>query len=248
MFVYAVVGSIMLPRLRSGVRIRHGFPPSQPNDKEYEGKTMSRIFARVLMVGLLSLPATAFAFTGSVYPTRPDVPDIDVSGITGTSAGSAFTDGSALTLTGTAEYLRDVPGTYCNPDPCDIFPTLTFAADATGFSITGENQENTASITYLAGSFAGGYAEDGVEFGELFKVTEDNVAEWSEIEYLYGIDAGPQGATNMLNETVFFDFDATAKDGDMEPFIPTPEPATLTLLCTGLAAGLLRKRRARKKA
>jgi hypothetical protein len=34
---------------------------------------------------------------------------------------------------------------------------------------------------------------------------------------------------------------------DMTPAGATPEPATLTLLCSGLAAGLLRKRLARNK-
>jgi hypothetical protein len=213
---------------------------------------MSRIVARVLMVGLLSLPATAFAFTGSVYPTRLDDPDIYVDNITGTSAGGAYTNGTGLTLTGEAEAIRDVAGTHCSPAECTIGPDLTFTVTSTEFTITGENTENTGVITYLSGSvIPGSYENPGAlnEYGELFTVTTDEVAEWSALEVLGATSTGTDPATNLTGTTVFFDFDSSSSpDGDMEPQIATPEPASLTLLLSGLAAGLLRKRRARKKA
>jgi hypothetical protein len=194
----------------------------------------------------------AFAFNGSVYPTFPNDFDIDVDTITGTSAGGAYTNGSALTLSGEAEYIRDASGTDCSPDACLIVPNLTFNITTAGFTLTGENTENTGNITYMAGrvvpgSFVNG---GGGEYGELFTVTADDFTELSALELEGATVLGTKPATDLITETVFFDFDGSVggDDGDMEQLVAAPEPTTLTLLGTGLAAGLLRRRRARKKA
>jgi hypothetical protein len=138
-----------------------------------------------------------------------------------------------------------------------VRPDLSFNANASGFTITGQSaldygKSSDPTVTYMTGSYIpGSYINQfNTEFGELFTVTADNVAEWTALEEIDPSSSGTNPATNMLNDTMLIDFHADIDAGDMEIYTgpaPTPEPATLTLLCIGVAAGALRKRRARKK-
>jgi hypothetical protein len=242
---------------------------------------MFRIIARVLAVGLLSLPAATFAFEGTVYPLT-GLPDIYVDNLTSTYNGTNLKlGGNSVYLPlpgppslgtplsgGAVEAISDVSGTWCFPSPgspplgnyespCKLGGlALAFNADATGFTITGQsiadyNAGTNGTVTYLAGTYLSGTYQDpggANEYGELFEVTSDNVSELNQLEQTFASSVGTKPATNWDWQIVAFNFNSDTGDGDMEEFVPAPEPATLTLLCTGLAAGLLRKRLARKKA
>ena len=218
---------------------------------------MSRITAIVFTICLLSLPSAAFA---DPYPFTPPSPDIEVSG-----PGLGYTfNGTNLNFTDSTTYgdvivIEDLAGTPCYPSSgvCSVKPDLSFTANASGFTITGQSALNYGkssdpTVTYLAGSYIpGSYVNQAnIEYGELFTVTADNVAEWTALEALNPSSSGTNPATNMLGDTMLLDFHTYIDAGDMEVYTgtaPTPEPATLTLLCAGLAAGALRKRLARKK-
>jgi hypothetical protein len=218
---------------------------------------MSRIFASVLTICLLSLPSAAFA---DAYTFTPPSPDIEVSG-----PGLSYTfNGTNLTFTDNTTYgdvivIEDLAGTPCYPSSgvCSVRPDLSFTANASGFTIIGQSaleygNSSDPTVTYMTGSYIpGSYInQSNVEFGELFTVTADNVAEWTALEELDPSSSGTFPATNMLNDTLALDFHAYEDDGDMEIYTgpaPTPEPATLTLLCAGVAAGALRKRLAHKR-
>lgn len=218
---------------------------------------MSRISASVLSICLLSLPSAAFA---SAYIFTPPSPDIEVSG-----PGLSYTfNGTNLTFTDNTAYgdvlvIEDLAGTACYPSSgvCLVLPKLSFTANESGFTIIGQSaldygKSSDPIVTYLTGTYiAGSYInQSNVEFGELFTVTFDNVAEWTALEALYPSSTGTNPATDMLGDTLALDFHSYIDAGDMEIYTgsaPTPEPATLTLLCAGLAAGALRRRLARKK-
>jgi hypothetical protein len=192
---------------------------------------MKHAAKQILMVCLLCLPAAAFA---DVYPLAPP-PDLFIS----------YIDYTGTSLTGVVEAITDVGS--CGGFPCGAdldFSQLTPNA----FQIT-----DGGSNVYLAGSLVPGSAisEAGGEFGELFDVTVDNEALWSALE---SVDSGtPVTASSFGSEVVLdlHDFYGTTgllpdATGDMTP-AATPEPASLTLLFTGLVAGFARKRMARKR-
>jgi len=239
---------------------------------------MSHAAKRFLLVCLLSLPTAAFAGPITVYPLtgQPDIYVDNLTytiNYTGATATSLNLTGSSVYLPlpspngtllpgGAVEAMSDIPGTACspNPGPCELGGlSIVFNANASGFTITGQTiadyKAGTNGITtYLAGTFvAGSYQNPGglSEFGELFTITAENLSEMDLLEQTFKVVGGTtNGATNLIGAEVFFDFDSLTSDGDMEPHVqtPVPEPTTLTLLSTGLVAGLLRKRLARKRA
>ena len=185
---------------------------------------MSRITANFLTICLLALPSLAFA---SAYPFTPPSPDIEVSG-----PGLSYTfNGTNLTFTDNTTYgdvvvIEDLAGTACYPSKgvCSVRPDLSFTANASGFSIIGQSaldygKSSDPTVTYLTGSYIpGSYInQSNVEFGELFTVTFDNVAEWTALEELSPSSTGTNPATNMLGDTLLLDFNAATgiDDGDM---------------------------------
>jgi hypothetical protein len=232
---------------------------------------MSRIAAKVLTICLLAVPTVAFA---SVYPFdvshSPDLQVAENDGPVGYSYNAIN-----LAITDNTDY-GDVitiidPGTPCAPAACGIFPPskVSFNSDAAGFTITGPSSVNPSApgtVTYLAGSYVPGSCYEGAigdpcaaptsapaDYGELFTITSDNVPEWSALEEANcPYCTTPWQAFDLADGALIaFDFDTETDDGDMElynlPPTATPEPASLTLLGSGLVAGLLRKRLARKK-
>lgn len=187
---------------------------------------MKRCANQFLMVCLMSLPAAAFA---DVYPLNSP-PDLFIDTISYTGP----------TLSGTVESITDVGN--CSAIPC--FAGLEFSWDLSGFEVTdGVN-------VYLAGNEVPGSAVAlaGGEAGVLFTVTIDDLALWSALEGQAASSFGSEVAMDLHG------FDASDTSGDVQSnavadMTPTatPEPASMTLLFTGLVAGFARKRMAKKR-
>jgi hypothetical protein len=203
---------------------------------------MTRVAKNFLVLCLLALPTAALA---DIYQLTPP-PDIYVDNITA----------NGLTMTGTVESIGDALNTGCYSGECSIGPLLTFSSTSSGFTISGGTIAYPyGTATYLAASYVPGsyLTADGGEAGIEYLVTYDNVDQWTALEQYAGNNTGDtQSATNLsVGTEMVLDYHGDATDADMTPAGPpaaTPEPATLTLLCSGMAAGLLRKRLARKKA
>jgi hypothetical protein len=211
---------------------------------------MTHVAKRLLVLCLLALPTAALA---DEYQLNGP-PDISITGMT-------FADhGTYATLSGgTVATIIDATGTGCT-SPCSIanpLPWAVMSADQSGFSIY--NQGNTSQIYMTASLVTGSYLKSGTEVGEEFLVTLDDLAFWNLVETTEG-SGHTVPATDLTNTEMVLDvhlgefndvagvYDAAF--ADMTPAgspNATPEPATLTLLCSGLAAGLIRKRLARNK-
>jgi hypothetical protein len=212
---------------------------------------MKRFAINLSVFCLLALPTAALA---NEYPLNGP-PDISITAMT-------FADnGTYATLSGgNVATIVDVLGTGCFSSACgvnDPLPWAVMSADQSGFSIY--NHDDISKIYMTASLIAGSYKKEGDEVGEEFLVTFDNLAFWNSVELYDAGLAHVVPATNLPNGTKMvldvhlgvFDTDKGVYDAayaDMTPAgTSTPEPATLTLLCSGLAAGLLRKRLARNK-
>jgi hypothetical protein len=233
---------------------------------------MTRSANNILALCLFSLSATVLAHA-SEYPFLPgnqvdiSVNDISIASTNGSGANETLNlTGSSVILPdstilpgGQVATIIDLPGTSCNGSQCSIGLALSFTANASGFTITGQtvaayNANSSATTPYLSGTFvAGSFLQDGSNYGELFDVTETpgEVAEWTALEEAFPNIISAESATDLNGDQIALDFDSdSGGTADMEPWTSsssTPEPATLTLLCSGLAAGLLRKRLARNK-
>jgi len=198
-----------------------------------------RVVQKMLVACLVGLPTIAFA---DVYPLNPP-PDVFTGGFT--FSGSS--------VTGTAESITDFGN--CSVLPCNaVSPTTTnfldFYQNSTGFVIS-DGPNGTGNV-YLSGTEIATKVDAGGEVGYIFDITTDNNLLWSQLESQYG---GNQTASSF-GPVVVMDYhnygtnDATA---DMTPvpgppFVtPVPEPASFTLLLSGLAAGYFRKRASAKK-
>jgi hypothetical protein len=185
---------------------------------------MKHVSKYLLTICLVSLPAAALA---DVYPLNPPADlFIDQISVSGTS------------VTGVVESITDVGN--CAALPC--FAALNFYADASGFTV-----ENSLDQVLLAGTLIQYATAAGGEVGALFSVTTDNSTLWDALE-------GGQTATSFGSEVVLdaHDLDlssiGTQSDAtaDLTPSA-IPEPASMTLLLSGLAAGFVRKRMAKKR-
>lgn len=174
------------------------------------------------MVCLLCLPTAAFA---DVYPLNPP-PDLFIDTFTYTGP----------TLTGTVESITDTGN--CASIPC--FADLNFYQDSSGFEIY------EGSDIYLAGPRITYQVDSGGEVGQLFAVTVDNNALWSLLEGQPASSFGSEVVMDLHDfDTGTFAYQPNAI-ADLTP-AAVPEPVSLTLLFSGLAAGLLRKRLAGNK-
>jgi len=199
---------------------------------------------------LLALPTVALA---NEYQLNGP-PDISIDGMT-------FTDNStyATFSGGIVETLIDTSGTGCFNPACEVssvssLPFVRMTVDQTGFKIYNDSDPTQV---YLSGSFlSGSYKKDGSEVGEIFLVESDDHAFWDHVE---STDAGLAHTVSAFNLSVGAEmvldvhnaingeYGAYADMTPIEPPTVTPEPATLTLLGSGMLAGLLRKRFAGKK-
>jgi hypothetical protein len=187
---------------------------------------MKRTANQILMVCLLSLPAAAFA---DVYPLAPP-PDLFIDTITYTGP----------TLTGTVMSITD--NGNCASSPC--FAGLQFNQVITAASDTFQVTDGTN--VYLAGTLITNAVGAGGEAGELFSITTDATGLWSMLEGQPASSFGNEVALDLHDFSTTPGADETDATGDLAP-LATPEPASLTLLFTGLVAGLARKRMAGKR-
>lgn len=162
-----------------------------------------------------------------------------------TSTGFSITGQTIAAYESSVNYFNQHPTATSDPTPADN-ATTTYL---TGTLLTGSYCQGSESPEEVCTS------QNNGEYGELFTVTYDNVSEMNALEQYFASVSGASGPATVWTdgETVFLDFDSSESDADMEPYfgpLPptvTPEPTTLTLLGTGLLAGLLKKRMAGKK-
>jgi hypothetical protein len=200
---------------------------------------MTNTVKKLLVLCLLALPTVALA---DVY-TRTLPLDIYIDN---------FSTQSGLNLTGAVDSIGDAPGTGCySGGECTISALLTFTATSSGFTIS-DGTTTYLSASYVPGSYI---LAAGNEVGIEYLVTSNNESAWDAQELLYAGITHTQSATDMpVGSELVFDLhnyglgsDAYADMTPAPPSTVTPEPATLTLLGSGMLAGLLRKKLAGNK-
>jgi len=214
---------------------------------------MTSTARNLFVLCLLALPTAALA---DVYQLNGP-PDVSINDMT-------FTDsGTYATLTGgMVETLIDANGTGCTDPACPVvsnpvLPYVVMSAGQNGLVIY--NHEDPSEIYLQASLVDGSYQIAGTEVGEEFIVTSYSWSDWNSWELTDAGSAHLISATDLSGAELVLDVHLGVANGDgvynaayadMTPAesTVTPEPATLTLLCSGLAAGLLRKRMAGKKA
>jgi hypothetical protein len=198
-------------------------------DTKFERDEKMHAAQRILVACLICLPTVAFA---DVYTLNPP-PDLAISNFTYTG----------LTLTGTVSNITDFGN--CQSSPC--FAVLNFYEDANGFNVN-----DGLGNTYLAGVevadqiYPSG-APGQFEVDQLFDVTIDDTTLWSALEGQSPSSFGPVVVMD-LHEFSYTPGSEPYAIADLTPAAsPVPEPVSLTLLLSGLAAGFARKRLAGKK-
>jgi hypothetical protein len=201
-----------------------------------------RAVKALLLACLLCLGTAAMA---DVYPlTPPPLLSIDNFGFTDTG------------LAGSVETITDTNG--CESG---CFAGLNlFAGYDNSFSIYGTD----LSDLYLQGQLINGQII-GDSAGFLIQVTLDDNSKWSALESAFlgnSVTASSFGDLVALNINNFSQIGSGpspdsningGKDcqqgayGDLGPVRATPEPASLTLVLGGVAAGILRRKLANKK-
>jgi hypothetical protein len=203
--------------------------------KNLKGTKNMRAAQRILMACLICLPTAAFA---DVYPLNPP-PDLFIDTFSVVAPSGSMQD---VSFAGTVEAITDQSAGGCSSG---CFAGLDFVQSDGTFSVNDGDGTN-----YLTGTLIDSLIEPGGEVGELFTVGIDNTAAWTALE---SEDLGAFNAASSFGGTVVMDlhlFDPTTGGAsnavaDLTPAVP--EPASWTLLLTGLAAGLSRKRWALKK-
>lgn len=195
---------------------------------------MTRILKAAMLAALTLAGTSAFANT---YPLSPS-PDvfIDFFSGSGLSAGSSI---NAYVLS-----VADAANS-CGTSPCAGL--LNFEDTiGTGFEIS-----DSSSNVYLAGTEVAEEWGSGGQFGQVFKITTDNSALWSAFEGLQPVSGFGTFVALDIN-SIGSGGDLSGATADLAPtpgkFAVTPEPGTMTLALSGLAAGALRRKWAKRKA
>ena len=206
-----------------------------------------RVAKTILMSCLLALPTAVLADPTAFPPPDAAVSYLNyeyvnfggASGLNGLVGGITDT-GSCLSGCGSGAFL------YFNQTGNNFAITgpVTFD-DSTGAIV-----DTGAANPYLEGTITSTTPNVGGDFTELATVTLDNNALWSAFEGQSATSFGAQVV--LIFNTITYDNGGNITGGaiDIEPAQPatvTPEPASLTLLISGLAAGVLRRRNAAKK-
>jgi hypothetical protein len=185
-----------------------------------------RTAQRILMACLILLPTAAFA---DVYPLNPP-PDLFIDNF-------VYTGNS---LFGTVEGITDFGN--CQ-SPC--FAGLNFYADGNLFDVTDGSNDVLLGGNFITSAYGG-----GGEYGLMYSVTADDTSLWALIE--------GQAPSSFGSVVVIDIHDLDTDDPGYQPDVTadltpmttaaTPEPGSLTLLFSGLAAVIVRKRMASRKA
>ena len=215
-----------------------------------------RVAKTLLIASLMALPTVVFA-NDYTLAASPNVELADFFVTNSLASGAVYTSTTFNTITDLAV------GSGANANVDISTNILTFSLDTSAggaFSITGQNLvgNSSATVTFLSGTESSYTNLGGGETEALITLSPETQAEINEWSALENTNSGLSAVTaSSFGTTLAVDFhELTSADGteyanSYADFAPpaqtttvTPEPASMTLLLGGLAAGLVRKRRA----